>query len=53
MHKVQQTFHEDDIQCILEVRIPQNQVQDKVVGMATTDRKYTAKSRYHFLYDKN
>lgn len=53
VNKVEQTFQEDDVRCILQVRIPRNHVQDRVAWMATNDGRYTAKSGYHFWYNRN
>lgn len=53
VNKVQQTFHEDDVRCILQVRISQNQVSDRVAWLNTTDDRYTVKSGYHHWYNKH
>lgn len=49
--KVCQIFHETDVNCILQVRIPQSIVHDRVAWMARSEGKYTAKSGYHFWYN--
>lgn len=53
VNKVQQTFHEDDVRCILQVRIPQNQVADRVAWLNTTDGRYSVKSGYHHCYNEH
>lgn len=52
-YKVRQTFHENDVQCIFQTRIPYNQVKDRVAWREASDDKYSVKSGYHFWYDNN
>lgn len=51
--KIQQTFHEVDVRCILQTRIPQIQVQDRVAWMHIVDDCYTTKFGYHYWYEKH
>ena len=53
VNKVQQTFHEDDVRCILQVRIPQNQVADRVAWVNGTDGRFSVKSGYHHWYNEH
>ncbi|XP_074376703.1 uncharacterized protein LOC141718222 [Apium graveolens] len=39
--KVTQTFHDGDARCILNTRIPQNQIQDRVAWLHTKDGQYS------------
>ena len=47
-HKVCQTFLDEDVKCILQTRVPQIGLKDRVAWMATVDGKYTVKSGYHY-----
>ncbi|XP_074364595.1 uncharacterized protein LOC141705594 [Apium graveolens] len=51
--KVTQTFHDGDARCILNTRIPQNQIQDRVAWLHTKDGQYSVKSSYHYWFDIN
>lgn len=51
--RVQQAFHETDVQHILQTRIPQNNSRDRVAWMDTSTSIYTAKSGYQFWYSSN
>lgn len=53
VHKVEQCFHTNDIQLILQTRIPQNRVRDRVAWMHSSNGFYTARSAYHFWFSKN
>lgn len=46
MQKIEQTFHSDDVKCILQTRIPQNPVRDKIAWSLTNNGLYTVKSGY-------
>lgn len=50
--KIQQTFHTIDVDCILNTRVPYNQIPDRIAWMHTKDGSYTAKSGYHFWADR-
>lgn len=50
--KIRQTFHTVDVDCILSTRVPQNRIPDRIAWMHTKDGKYTAKSGYHFWFDR-
>ena len=51
--KVTQTFHEGDARCILNMCIPQNQIQDRVAWLYTKDGQYSVKSSYHYWFERH
>lgn len=48
VQKVQQTFHNDDISCILQTRIPQNEVKDRLAWLMASNGKYSVKTGYQY-----
>lgn len=46
VQKIEQTFHPDDVKCILQTRIPQIPVRDKIAWSLTNNGLYTVKSGY-------
>lgn len=51
--KISQTFQDMDVQCILQTKIPQNQIPDRIAWTGTSNGIYSAKGGYHFWFDKN
>lgn len=51
--KVQQDFHETDAHLILQPRIHQLNVQDRIAWCGTTNGVYSVKIRYHFRVNNN
>lgn len=51
--KVTQTFHERDAHCILNMRIPQNHIHDRVAWLHTKDGQYSVKSSYHYWFERH
>ena len=48
VHKVQQHFHEDDFRVILQTRIPQHAVRDRLAWTQSFNGQYSVKSAYHY-----
>ncbi|XP_074377635.1 uncharacterized protein LOC141719153 [Apium graveolens] len=48
VHKVQQNFHDGDIQLILQKRIPQSNIRDRIAWMGSCNGEYTVKSSYRY-----
>lgn len=48
VHKVQQNFHDGDIQLILQTRIPQSNIRDRIAWMGSCNGEYTVKSGYRY-----
>lgn len=42
-----------DVQCILKTRIPQNQIHDRISWLHTNNGCYSAKSGYHFWFNRH
>lgn len=51
--KVKHDFQQGDAELVLNTRIPQNQVRDRLVWSFSNSGIYTAKSGYHFWYSRN
>lgn len=51
--KIRQTFGSSDVAAILETRIPQITVVDKLAWVPTKDGKFSVKSGYHFWQSTN
>lgn len=50
---MRQDFHEDDVELILQTRIPQNHMKDKVAWMHSSNGRYTVKTGYHYWVSQN
>lgn len=48
VQKVQHDFHSNDIEFVLQTRIPQHDIKDRLVWMGSTHGQYTVKSGYQF-----
>lgn len=48
MTKVQQDFHADDANLILQMHIPQLSVPDRIAWCGSANGIYSVKSWYHF-----
>lgn len=48
VHKVERDFHADDSKLILQIRIPQNDVNDRLAWTGTHKGIYTVKSGYRY-----
>lgn len=53
VNRVQQDFHQDDAQLILQTNIPQKEVKDRTAWVHTTTGTYTVKSGYQFWSQLN
>lgn len=53
VQKVSSLFTNCDAEKILATRVPQNQVNNRIVWMSTADGKYSVKSGYRYWYDQN
>lgn len=51
--KVREFFSENDARLIMETRIPQGSVKDRIAWIGTTDGLYTFKSGYHHWSNSN
>lgn len=48
VQKVQQNFHVDDIQIILQTRIPQCDIKDRIAWLGSCNGEYTVKTGYRY-----
>lgn len=53
VNRVQQDFHRDDAQLILQTNIPQKEVKDRIAWVHTNTGTYTVKSGYQFWSQLN
>lgn len=53
VQKVKHDFYSEDAELVLQTRIPQNQVSDRLAWTHSSNVMYTVKTGYHFWFSRN